>query len=280
MLPNEREQLKVGQQIFYRDYHCPIKTPKIPATVVSQSKYSTSIKYIKEFPIKFPKEKAGGVSRVEMCPDAIASELFFSDDDSDWCDYRDYTLCLYPYANVYSVKIFVKNHQAAHLCDFEPENRHSYSLEEAKKYVDISLFKTPTPLPLQQEIITGCSWWIDYLTNSSRKMPDDGFERSPDETMLTLNLLNNVPLPQAEAINTFGENLLKALNQSVVFLKELELILAVDNLGDLCPLLGDAASDLIDEYSFPAKTTMRIEQGDVVVSLGYGARFENLPLSQ
>ena len=108
MLSLEREQLQIGQQVFYRDYHLPTQSPKIPATVVAQNKYSTSIKYIKDFPIKYPKEKAGTINRVEMKSDAIASELFFTGDDTDWCEYRDYILCLHPHGNAYSVKIFCR----------------------------------------------------------------------------------------------------------------------------------------------------------------------------
>ncbi|MBN3949417.1 MAG: hypothetical protein HWQ38_24305 [Nostoc sp. NMS7] len=280
MLNKEREALSVGQQIFYRDYRLSVKTPKVVATVVSKKKYSTEIKYTRESTIKFPPEHAGKVNRFESIAEAISSSLFFTNDDSDWYDYRGYTLSLHPFGEVYSVKIFVGNYEAMNLCDFNRENPHSYSLEDVKKYIDLTLFKAPSPLPLQQEIITGCNWWAENLMSFAAKMPDDGFERSPDETFLTLSLLHNVPQPKVENIRDFAQKLLKALNQAVIFLKNPHFILAVDNIGDLCPLLSDAADGLIDEYLFPAKTVMRIGEGYVEVSMGYGADFEKLPLCQ
>ena len=127
-------------------------------------------------------------------------------------------------------------------------------------------------------MITGCKWWVDYLMSFTPKMPDDGFVRSLPETVLTLKLLNNVSQPEIKGVEVFALKLLKALNQAVIFLEKPHFILAVDNIGDLCPLLADAANGAVDEYSFPAKTVMRIGENYVEVSLGYGADFVKLPL--
>lgn len=106
------------------------------------------------------------------------------------------------------------------------------------------------------------------------------------ELSLIITTLKKINRPSKDEILEFESRLQRAITKVVQFnhyyrkqhpvIIVWQVLLETDNLDDICPLLKDAAFELIDEYIFPVKTNMVIGPNRVSISQGYRREWKDL----
>lgn len=163
MLYTKFQQLQSGQQVYYRyRWDNPpfnLKTelkPKVIATVIRQNNFTATISYSKTIKILYLFEKLELEYQEEVTIEATCSELFFTSDEDDWCEYKEFVLTLNPRGSKYSVNGFIGTHEVFNLEDFSINSPCSKTLEDSKQYIDSVLESETMVIP--EEVILACRW--------------------------------------------------------------------------------------------------------------------------